>query len=319
MVTSDLRANLTKSVRSVLREQSLARAKRMYLNYIMLIPPVVGLIIFHYAPIYGVLIAFKDFNFRLGILRSPWNDFEHFKIIFMDPFFVRVLRNTIIISVYRIIFGFPAPIILALLLNEIRLTTYKKVLQTVSYLPHFVSWVVLSGILMEVLSPQRGPVAAIFNLVGLEPIHWLSHAPTFRGLLVVTGIWQGIGWGAIVYLAALSSIDPALYETAAIDGANRFQQAVHITVPSLIPIITILFILSLGGILNAGFEQIFNLYNALVYEVADVIDTYIYRSGIQGTRWGFSAAMGLFKNLVGLVLIVAANAFIKRFSEYGIW
>ena len=192
-------------------------------------------------------------------------------------------------------------------------------MQTLSYLPHFVSWVVLAGIFVEILSAQRGPIAHLFTLVGLEPVSWLTYKPTFRGVLVVTGIWQSVGWGSIVYLASLSSIDPGLYETASIDGANRWQQAIRITVPSLLPVITILFLLNVSQILNAGFEQIFNLFNPSVYEVADVIDTYIYRSGFVERRWAYNTGVGLFKNVVGLILLIGANAVIKRYSEYGIW
>ena len=308
-----------KDVRKVIRRQTLNRAKRMHEYYILLLIPVILLVVFKYLPMYGISIAFKDFSIARGIHGSPWNDFEHFKRLFQDPFFYRITRNTVIISVYRIIFGFPAPIILALLLNEIRSVAYKKTVQTLSYLPHFVSWVVLAGIFVEILSAQRGPIAHLFTLVGLEPVSWLTYKPTFRGVLVVTGIWQSVGWGSIIYLAALSSIDPSLYETAAIDGANRFQQAVRITVPSLLPVITILFLLNVSQILNAGFEQIFNLFNPGVYEVADVIDTYIYRSGFEERRWAYNTGVGLVKNVVGLILLIGANAVIKRYSEYGIW
>ena len=308
-----------KDVRKVIRRQTLNRAKRMHEYYILLLIPVVLLVVFKYLPMYGIIIAFKDFSIGRGIHDSPWNNFDHFKRLFQDPFFYRITRNTVIISVYRIIFGFPAPIILALLLNEIRSVAYKKTVQTLSYLPHFVSWVVLAGIFVEILSAQRGPIAHLFTLVGLEPVSWLTYKPTFRGVLVVTGIWQSVGWGSIVYLASLSSIDPGLYETASIDGANRWQQAIRITVPSLLPVITILFLLNVSQILNAGFEQIFNLFNPSVYEVADVIDTYIYRSGFVERRWAYNTGVGLFKNVVGLILLIGANAVIKRYSEYGIW
>ena len=308
-----------RDVRKIIRRQTFNRAKRMHEYYILLLIPVVLLVVFKYLPMYGISIAFKDFSIARGIHGSSWNDFEHFKRLFQDPFFYRITRNTVIISVYRIIFGFPAPIILALLLNEIRSVAYKKTVQTLSYLPHFVSWVVLAGIFVEILSAQRGPIAHLFTLAGLEPVSWLTYKPTFRGVLVVTGIWQGVGWGSIVYLAALSSIDPSLYETASIDGANRLQQAIRITVPSLLPVMTILFLLNVSQILNAGFEQIFNLYNPSVYEVADVIDTYIYRSGFEERRWAYNAGVGLFKNAVGLILLVGINAVIKRYSEYGIW
>ena len=308
-----------REVRTILRRQSWARAKKMRWLYFLLLAPVILVIIFRYIPMYGILIAFKDYKWGVGIVRSPWNGFEHFKMLFDNPFFGRVLFNTVFISILRIMFGFPAPIILALLFNEIGSRMFKKTVQTITYFPHFISWVILAGILIEILSPSRGPVAYVYALLGKEPVNWLINAPTFRGLLIVTGIWKGVGWGAIVYLAALSSIDPSLYESAAIDGANRFRRAIHITLPSLIPIITILFILSLGNILNAGFEQIFNLYNPIVYEVADVLDTYIYRVGLLQTKYGLGAALGLFKNVIGLALILGTNVVIRQFSEYGIW
>jgi putative aldouronate transport system permease protein len=303
----------------LLRKQRFQKARRMKMLYLLLLLPIVLVVIFHYLPMYGMLIAFKDYRWGWGVLKSPWNNFEHFKIFFSSPFFGRVLFNTIYISLLRILFGFPAPILLALLVNEINNNTLKKTLQTVSYLPHFMSWVVLASIISEFFSPTRGPVGYVYTLLGIEPVNWLNNPDMFRSLLIVTGIWKEVGWGAIIYLAALSSIDPSLYENAVVDGANRFQRARHITLPSLIPIMTILFILGLGNILEAGFEQIFNLYGPLVYSVADVIDTYIYRAGILDQKYGFTAAVGLFKNTFGLLLILASNFVIRRFSEYGIW
>ena len=268
--------------RRVLKRQTIARAIRMRPVYLLLLLSMTLLVVFKYGPIYGLIIAFKDYNFYDGALGSPWNDFAHFKRLFKDPFFLRVFFNTFWLSVLRLVFGFPCPIILALLLNEVRVSLYKRVVQTISYLPHFISWVILAGILTEILSPQRGIIAHFYTLLGMEPVHWLTNKATFRGLLVVTGIWQGIGWSSIVYLAALSSIDPGLYESASIDGANRWQKTLSITLPSLIPVMTILFLIQIGHILDESFAQIFNLYNPLVYSVADVFDTYIYRSGIEG-------------------------------------
>ena len=305
--------------RRVLKRQTIARAIRMRPVYLLLLLSMTLLVVFKYGPIYGLIIAFKDYNFYDGALGSPWNDFAHFKRLFKDPFFLRVFFNTFWLSVLRLVFGFPCPIILALLLNEVRVSLYKRVVQTISYLPHFISWVILAGILTEILSPQRGIIAHFYTLLGMEPVHWLTNKATFRGLLVVTGIWQGIGWSSIVYLAALSSIDPGLYESASIDGANRWQKTLSITLPSLIPVMTILFLIQIGHILDESFGQIFNLYNPLVYSVADVFDTYIYRSGIEEARFDYSAAVGMFKNVAGVIILVAANSIIKRFSEYHIW
>ena len=295
------------------------RAKRMRLLYLFLLFPVAALFIFNYLPIYGVLIAFKDFKIIKGAWGSPWNDFEHFRLAFESPLFGRILRNTVIISALRILFGFPAPIVLALLINEVGSQPYKRAVQSVSYLPHFMSWVILAGILFEILSPQRGVVAAAYGLFGQEAPNLFGTARFFRPLLVATDIWKEIGWGTIIYLAAISAINPELHESALIDGANRLQRAVHITVPSIVAVVTIMFILRLGSIMDAGFDQVFNLYNPGVYEVADIIDTYVYRVGLVDLRFDFATAIGLFKNVVGVVLIVGANLIIRRYSDYAIW
>jgi putative aldouronate transport system permease protein len=307
------------SIAKVLKREKWNRVKRMRLLYLFFLIPAVFYIIFRYIPIYGIIIAFKDYRISKGILGSPWNNFEHFKMLFGSLFFVRIMRNTLLISFYRLIFGFPAPILLALLLNEVGNMPFKKITQSISYLPHFMSWVVLSGIMIEVLSPQRGIVGYLYTLLGHDPPNLLANTQLFRPILIVTGIWKEVGWGTVIYLAAISSIDPGLYESAAIDGATRFKRAVYITIPSIIPVITIMLILSLGKILDAGFDQIFNLYNPLVYEVADIIDTYVYRVGLIDRRFDFSTAVGLFKNVIGVTLLLGTNAVIKRFSEYGIW
>ncbi len=291
----------------------------MRLLYALMLPGILQLFVFRYVPIYGLLIAFKDFRYDLGIIGSPWNHLEHFKRLFVNPYVWRVLKNTVVISVLRILFGFPAPIIFAILLNELKSPLFKRTVQSVSYLPYFLSWVVLAGIFVEMLSPQRGIVGFIWTLFGKTPPLLLTKSSAFRPILIGTGVWKGVGWGSIIYLAAMTAIDPALYDAARIDGANRFQEAVHVTLPSLVPIMTILFILGLGSILNAGFDQVFNLYNPLVYDVADIIDTFVFRAGIMEQRYGFTTAVGLLKNIVGVTLIVSSNFVIRRFSEYGLW
>lgn len=294
--------------------------KRRKLLYLLLLLPMVHLLIFNYYPMYGVLIAFKNYRYIDGILGSPWNNFEHFKQLFTGFYFKRVLSNTIIISFYRIAFGFPAPIILALLLNEVRKPRFKKVTQSILYLPYFMSWVILAAVIREVLSPSRGIIAYFFTLFGSKPINFLTTPSLFRGLLVTTEIWKDAGWSAIVYLAAIATVDPTLYEAASMDGATRFQKGIYITIPTIMPVILILFILRMGSLLSAGFDQIFNLYNPLVYSVADIIDTYVYRIGIIEARYDFATAVGLFKNVVGFILLMGTNWIVKKFSEHGgIW
>jgi len=293
--------------------------KRNKYLFLMLFPILVWYGIFHYGPMYGVQLAFKDFSPVKGIWGSAWVGFEHFKFLFyQSPDFARIFRNTILISLYNIVFGFPAPIILALMLNEVRSKLFKRVAQSISYIPHFFSWVILSGIVIVMLSPSEGPVNYIIKLFGGEPIYFLANTDYFRPTLVITNIWKEIGWGTIIYLAALSGIDPTLYEAATIDGANRWQRIRNITIPSILPVVSIMFILSLGGILNAGFDQIFNLYSPAVYEVADVIDTYVYRAGIQQSQFGLTTAVGLFKNVIGIALVLGTNYVMKRMGQEGV-
>ena len=306
-------------LKQVLRKQTARRAWRMRDFYVLLAPAVVLLFVFKYIPMYGVSIAFVDYNIVRGVLGSTWNNFKWFDWVFNDPFFWRVLRNTVILAVLRTIFAFPAPIILALLLNEVRVTPYKRVVQSVSYLPHFLSWVVLSGIVRQLLSMQSGVVPYVMEQVGMEPFPVLTTPEIFRALIMTVTIWQSVGWGTIIFLAALSGVDPQLYESAAIDGTNRWQNVIHITLPALVPVITILFLLSVGNILEFGFDSIFNLYNSNVYEKVDVFETLVYRSGIEGARYSYATAVQLFQNAVGLVVLVGANQIVRRYSEYGVW
>ena len=306
-------------LRDNLRRERWSRVRRMRLLYLSLLPALLLLLVFNYVPIYGIVIAFKNFQASRGILGSPWNNFENFEVLFGSFQFQRVMRNTVIISVQRIVFGFPAPILLALIINEFANSWWKKGIQSITYLPHFISWVVMAGILVEILSPQRGIIGYVYTELGRDAPLLLTNRDVFRPILIATEVWKEVGWGSVIYLAAISSIDPTMYDVARIDGAGRIRQATSITLPSLLPVITILFILRLSGILNAGFDQIFNLYNQLVYEVADIIDTYMYRVGILSQEFEFATAAGLFKNVVGVALIVLVNAVIRRFSDHGIW
>jgi len=301
------------------RNRKMKKIRRMWMLYVFLIIPIGLAILFNYVPLYGIQLAFKDFRAVDGIWGSQWNNFKHFKTLFSGFSFPKALINTIKISSLRILIGFPAPILFAILLNELRHIRYKKVVQTISYLPHFMSWVVLSGLIKEVLSPTRGVINYLIGLFGIAPIYFLTVESAFVPVLITTSIWQSVGWGAVIYLASISSIDPSLYEAAEVDGANRFQKASYITIPMLIPVMVILFILGLGDILNGGFDQIFNLMNPKVMNVADIIDTYTYRIGIEQLKYDLSTAVSLFKNVVGVVLIIMVNFFARRYTEYGIW
>ena len=287
--------------------------------YLMLIPVIAYYVVFHYAPMYGAQIAFKDYKFNLGIIRSPWVGFEHFQYLFSLRSFKEIFRNTILISTYKLIFGFPAPIILAILLNELRIIPYKKAVQTISYLPHFLSWVILAAIFTQLLSPSTGAVNILLTKLGFDPIFFLGDKSWFRSVLVFTSVWKGVGWGSIIYLASIAGINPEIYEAAIVDGAGRMRRIWHVTLPGLTPVITILLIFAIGRLTLDDFDQIFNLYNPSVYSVGDVISTYTYRKGLIELQYSFSAAVGLFQNAISLVLIVIVNWVTKRFNEYGIW
>ncbi|WP_245608653.1 ABC transporter permease [Saccharibacillus sacchari] len=286
--------------------------------YLMLVPVLVYYGIFHYGPMYGLLIAFKDYGMADGVWGSPWVGLTHFQNFFENPYFWRLLRNTLTISLYELLFAFPAPIILALLLNELRVVMFKRVVQTISYLPHFISIVVVAGMMVDFFA-RDGLINSIVSFFGYEPIAFWQESGWFRSLYVSSGIWQGIGWGSIIYLAAMSSIDPTLYDAARIDGAGRWKQTLNITIPGIMPTIVILFILNVGSMLAVGSEKIILLYNPLTYETADVISTYVYRKGILGADFGYSAAVGLFNSVISFILLILANTISKRVSEHKLW
>ncbi|MCM0647466.1 ABC transporter permease subunit [Clostridium swellfunianum] len=292
--------------------------KHKYL-YLLILPGVIHLIIFRYITMYGSVIAFKDYNMFKGIMDSPWVGLKNFRDLFNTPKFPLVMKNTVIISLLKMFFGFPAPIILALLLNELKNLKFKKLTQTIVYLPHFVSWVVFAGIIRTFLNPVDGFVNEIIRSFGGASFDFLGSKESFRSILVITDIYKGIGWGTIIYMAALAGVDQELYEAAKIDGANLFQRMLHITLPCIKPVIMTLFILGLGGVLNAGFEQIFLLYNDMVMPVADIIDTYVYRKGIKEAAYSLGAAAGMFKSLIALVLIIATNKIANKVGEEGVW
>ena len=294
----------------------LARHKYLYL---LIAPALVLVFIFQYLPMYGVVIAFQDYRAADGFFDGDWVGLRHFTNLFTSARFPLLIRNTLAISLLKLVFGFPAPIILALLLNEISQPTFKKTVQTISFLPFFMSWVVLAGVVIVALSPQRGVVNNLIQAFGGTPIHFLGEPRWFWPVLVISGIWQSIGWGSVIYIATIAGIDPELYEAARVDGANRAHRAWHITLPGVLPVATILLLLNLGGILSADFDQVFNLYNPLLYEVGDIIDTYVVRRGLFEFKYSLAAAVNLFKNVVGLVLVISVNAFVRRVSEHGLW
>ncbi len=297
------------------------RKKSIFSGYIkhwqlllMLIPGLIILILFHYVPMAGILISFVDYKFQKGIFGSEWVGMANFVDLFSILDFGKVIMNTLSISVFKLLFGLPAPIILALLLNELRAQKYKKLVQTCTYLPHFFSWVVLAGIFKMVFS-NTGPVNELLMLLGKDNyVEFFSNGTSFRILLIATYVWQSVGWGAIVYLAALSGVDESLYEAAYIDGANRWQQTIHISIPTIIPTIITVFILNLGHVLNAGFDQIYNMYNPMVYEVADVIDTFTLRA-LNQMDYGVGTAADLFKSVIGLALVLITNKITDKLSD----
>jgi len=287
--------------------------------YVLLLPGLLYLIIFKYLPMYGVVIAFKEYNIIMGIMESPWVGFQQFERLFRTPDFTQIFMNTLIISGLKLAVGFPAPIILALLLNELKNMPFKRITQSIVYLPHFISWVIFAGIIMAFLNPVDGLFNYIIKAFGGEPIGFLTSKEHFRSILVISDVYKEIGWGTIIYLAAMTGVSPDLYEAARMDGAGKLKQMWHVTLPSIRPVVLIMLILSLGNVLEAGFLQIYLLYNPLVYDVADVIDTYVYRRGIQEANYSLATAAGLFKSVIALILIVTANKIVKKFGQEGLW
>lgn len=288
--------------------------------YLLLLPAILILFIFIYLPIYGVTIAFQDFSPYKGYLKSAWVGFKHFQYFLSDSTFWHVMKNTIVINILNLVWGFPAPIIFALLLNEITRTKLKKIVQTVSYLPYFISWVVAAGIITSVLSPTTGIINKfLVEVFNIEPVYYLTKTQYFRSIIVLSDIWKGIGMGAVYYIAAITQIDQELYEASRIDGAGRWRQTWHITLPGIASIIVVLFILRIGSMITIGFENIFLLYNPVVYEVGDVISTYTYRLGIVGAQFSMTSAIGLTQSLVNFILVLAANKIAKKVAGWSLW
>lgn len=292
--------------------------KHRYL-YLLVLPGIAFYLLFDYAPLYGIILAFKKFMYNKGISGSPWVGLANFQYIFKDSGFWNAFRNTIIISFGKLIIGFPAPIILALLLNELRREGVKRFFQSILYLPHFFSWVIVAGLVFNLLSSTSGALSRLIVQLGGEPLRVLGNPAAFRPLVYATAVWKGAGWGTIVYLAAIAGINPELYESAFIDGAGRWQRMRFITLPSLAYAIFILLILDIGYLMEAGFDQIFNLYNPPTYPVGDIIDTYVYRLGVVMARYDRSTAIGLFKSVINCALLLSTNRIVKALGYEGLF
>jgi putative aldouronate transport system permease protein len=287
--------------------------------YVLLAPTIIWFMVFLYRPMYGLQIAFKDYSVFRGIEGSPWVGFEHFHTLFESDQFIRALKNTVIISMLTLVFGFPMPIILALMFNEVLNQTYKKTVQTVVYLPHFISTVIISGIVITAFSPSSGVVNTILDWMGFDKVYFLTKPEWFRPIFIGSGIWQEAGFSSIVFLAAIAGVNPSLYESAVVDGASRWQMMWKITIPSIMPTIIIMLIIRIGNLLEVGFELIILLYQPATYQTADVVNTYIYRQGLQVGQYDLAAAAGLFNAVVAFVLVMTANTISKRYSRTSLW
>ncbi len=288
--------------------------------YIMLIPAVVLVFIFSYGSMAGIVIAFEKFKPALGLFgKQQWVGLKNFETLFAMPNMFPIIRNTIVIALGKMAGGIVVPVLFALMLNEVGHTGSKRLFQTMVYLPNFLSWVILSGILLDVLSPSGGVVNTLLGFFGVEPIFFLGNAKVFPGTMIVTEIWRSFGFGSVIYLAAITGIDPALYEAAKIDGANRLKQTWHVTLPGMTSIIILMTVLSLGNILNGGFDQIYNMYSPVVYSTGDILDTFVYRLGIQQAQYSLSTAAGLFKSVVSLIFIVTSYYLADKFAGYKVF
>ncbi len=287
--------------------------------YLLMLPILFYFVIFKYLPMLGLVMAFKDFNLTMGIIDSPWVGLKHFERLFSSPDFYQILRNTLLLNVYSILFYFPVPIILSLLLNEVKNRVFKKTVQSILYIPYFISWVVLGGIIISLLSPSTGVVNAILKLFHIEPIYFMKSTFWWPVVYVLSSIWQSAGWGTIIYMAAITGIDAEQYEAALIDGANKWQQVWHITLPGIRSTIAIMLILRMGQMLDVGFEQVYMLQNDAVHSVSEVISTYEYRIGLAGAQYSYTTALGLFKSVIGLILITSTNKVVNLLGEDGLW
>jgi putative aldouronate transport system permease protein len=291
--------------------------RKHWMLYLMALPGVMYFIIFKYVPLGGSMIAFQNYQIMKGIFSSPWVGFDNFTFLFSYQDFYNVLRNTAVIAFYKLAFGFPAPIILAILFNEVRHMMAKRVMQSLFYLPHFLSWVVVGGIVFELLS-NKGMVNMFRGWMGLDSILFMQQERFFRPIVVLSGIWKEVGWGTIIYLAAITGINPNLYEAAVMDGANRWKQTMHITLPTMFPTILTLFLLNIGNFLELGFDQVYNLLTPMTYAVGDIIETYVYRAGVLQGQYSLTTAIGLFQSVIGFALLWIFNRLARK-TEQGLW
>lgn len=287
--------------------------------YYMLIPVVAYFVVFHYLPMYGIQIAFKDYSIRKGFARSSWVGFKHFQAFFSSYYFARVLKNTFVISIYSLAAGFPAPILLALLMNEVRVNWFRRTVQTVTYAPYFISTVVLCSMVTQFLSPNSGIVNKVLTYLGKDSVYFLGRSDLFYSVYVWSGVWQGTGWSSIIYMAALTSIDPQLHEAAVIDGAGRLQRIWHINLPGILPTAIILLIMNCGSLLSVGFEKIFLLQNDLNRSSSEVISTLVYQQGLIQNNYSYSAAVGLFNSVVNCTMLVVVNTIARKTGETSLW
>jgi putative aldouronate transport system permease protein len=290
-------------------------------KYLMLLflPALIYYLLFKYVPMFGILISFKDYNTFKGVWASEWVGLKYYSLFFNSPDFLKLLKNTVLLGIYKVVFGFPAPIILALLLNEVRRATLKRFVQSISYLPHFISNVVVVSMMFLFLSPTSGLVNNVIEWFGYDAMNFMQNEDYFRAIYILSEIWQHVGWETIIYLAALSAIDPQLYEAARVDGANRRHQLLHITIPGIRPAIIILFILNIGHVLDIGFEKVLLMLNPSIYATADVLSTYVYRTGIQSMNYSYATAIDLFSSIINLFFILTANWISRRTSETSLW
>jgi putative aldouronate transport system permease protein len=296
----------------------LNNVKAHKLLYVMMIPGIVYFIIFSYLPMCGLVIAFKDFNFNKGIFGSSWVGLKYFKILFSSQDFFQIFWNTLILNIYGLIFNFPGPIILALLINEVRNTVFKRTVQTLVYFPHFLSWIIVGGIVFKFFNLD-GNVNIFLTRLGMNAVPFLTSPKYFRSIFILSGMWKEIGWNTIIYLAAVTAIDQSLFEAAIVDGASKLKQIFYITIPCIAPTIIVVLILRMGSMLSVGFEHVFVLYNPFVYSVSDVFSTYIYRVGIQQARFSYSTAIGMFQSVIGFIMVLTANKLANKYGDSGIW